>query len=51
MFQRNLAQKFKISILYSIMFFENNFVFQIMWKNSVQKDRPQMTIWHMHITC
>jgi len=22
-----------------------------MWKNIVEQDRPQMTIWHMHVAC
>ena len=26
-------------------------MFEIMWNNIVERDRPQMTIWSMHITC
>jgi len=22
-----------------------------MWKNTTEPDRPQLTIWHMHIAC
>jgi hypothetical protein len=30
-------------------FFENRAVYEIMWKNIVQLDRPQMTPWRMRI--
>ena len=32
-------------------FFENSTVCEIMWKNMVEPDRPQVTIWCMHISC
>jgi len=32
-------------------FFENRSVYQIMWKNLVQPDRPQMTMRHMRTAC
>jgi len=32
-------------------FFENHAVFEIIWNNTVDPDRPQMTIWCMHIAC
>jgi len=28
---------------------ENRAVYEIMWKNIVETDRPQMTIWRMRI--
>jgi hypothetical protein len=28
-------------------FFEHRAVYEIMWKNTVEPDRPQMTIWHI----
>jgi hypothetical protein len=31
--------------------FENCAIFEIMWKNTVEPGRPQMTIWHMCIAC
>jgi len=34
-----------------IFFFENRTVYEIKWKNIVQPDRPQITIWHMRIAC
>jgi hypothetical protein len=39
-------------ISYSIiLFFENRFFYEIMWKNTVAPDRPQMAIWLMRIAC
>jgi len=35
----------------NFFFFENRAVFEIMWKNVVQPDRQQMTIWRMRIAC
>jgi hypothetical protein len=32
-------------------FFENSAICEIMWKNIVKPDRPQMTIWCMRIAC
>jgi len=34
-----------------LFFFENRTVYEIMWKNIVQSDRPQMTIWGRCIVC
>jgi hypothetical protein len=41
----------KIYILYSIKLFDNRYVYEIMWKNIVERGRPQMTIWRMRIAC
>ena len=30
-------------------FFENRAVYEKMWKNIVERDRPQMTVWRMRI--
>jgi hypothetical protein len=39
------VEKIKIRCLYSTTFFkENRVIFGIMWKNTVEPDRPQMTI-------
>jgi hypothetical protein len=32
-------------------FFENRAVYEIMWKNIIEPDRPKMTIWPMCIAC
>jgi len=31
--------------------FENPAVYEIMWKNMIEPDRPQITIWSMPIEC
>ena len=42
-----VVEKIKASILCSVtIFFENRAVCEIMWKNKVDPDRPQMTIQH-----
>ena len=46
MFQTIVVEKIKICILCSIAFFENRVVYEIMWENSVELDRPQMTTEH-----
>jgi len=35
----------------AIFFFENRVICDIMWKNMVQPDRPQMKIRHIRIMC
>jgi hypothetical protein len=30
---------------------ENCAVYEIIWKNAVEPDRPQRTIWHMRTAC
>jgi len=36
--------------VFSIVF-ENHVVYEIMWKNMVERGRPQMTIWRKRIAC
>ena len=31
--------------------FENRAVYEKMWKNTVESDRPQMTMWLMRTAC
>ena len=31
--------------------FENRAVYEIIWKNSADRSKPQMTIWRMPIAC
>jgi len=31
--------------------FFNRAIYEIMWKNSAEPNRPQMTIWRMSFTC
>jgi hypothetical protein len=37
-----VVEEIKTHILYPMTFFENNAVYEIMWKNTVQPGRPQM---------
>jgi len=30
---------------------KNCAIYEMMWKNMVEPERPQMTIWHMHFVC
>jgi len=51
MFQTKVVEKIKTQILCSVTFFENRTVYEILWKNTVERDRPQMTIWRVRIAC
>jgi hypothetical protein len=47
-FQASVVQKIKTHISCSI-FLGNSAVFEIMWKNIAEPERPQMTIWSIHL--
>jgi hypothetical protein len=34
-----------------LFFSENHVIYEIMWENVVEPDRPQTTIWRMYIAC
>ena len=53
MFQTKVVEKIKTHFVFSNFFFlfENRAVYEIMCKNIVEPDRPQMTIWRMGIAC
>jgi hypothetical protein len=53
MFSAKVVDKVETNILCSITFFppENRAVYEIMRKNIVERARPQMTVWRMHIEC
>jgi hypothetical protein len=48
---RQKLLKIKTRILCSVTFFERCDVYEIMWKNIVEPDRPQMTVWCLRIAC
>ena len=50
MFQKTVVQKIEVHILCSITCFRKCAVYE-MWKNIVQRDRLQMTIWRMCVAC
>jgi len=37
--------------VFSIFFFENRAIYEIMWKNFVERGRPQMAIWRVRVAC
>jgi hypothetical protein len=48
MFQTEVVEKIKTHILRSVtffFFFENRTIYEIMWKNIIQPDRPQVAIY------
>jgi hypothetical protein len=47
-----VVEKIKTHITCSInIFSENRTVYETMWKNTVERGKPQETIWRMHIAC
>ena len=52
-FQTEVVYEIKTHILYAIFFFffENRAAYEIMWKNIVERGRPQMTVWPMRFAC
>jgi len=52
MFQTKVVDKIITHILCSpTTFLENRAVYEIMWENISEPDRPKMTIWRMRIAC
>ena len=52
MFRTKVVENVKTHILGSVTFFPKNLaVYEIMWKNIVERCRSQMTIWRMRIAC
>jgi len=51
-FQTNVAKKIKKHTFYvQLPFSENRSIYEIMSKNIVEPDTPQMTTWRMRIAC
>ena len=51
-FRTNVVEKPETHILCSIIFFpENHVANEIMWKNVVERGRPQTRVWRMRIAC
>jgi hypothetical protein len=51
MFKSEVVEEIKTRFYVQYLFFppENRAVYEIIWKNIVEPDRPQMTIWRMRI--
>jgi hypothetical protein len=47
----NRTENQNTHFIFTIFFPENRVISMIMWKNTVQWGRPQMTIWRMRIAC
>jgi len=37
--------------MFANFFCENRALYEIIWKNIVESDRPKMTVWRMRIEC
>jgi len=51
MFWRKVVESIKTHFIFNNFFFLNHVTYEIMWKNTAELGRPQMTIWCMHIAC
>jgi BarA-like signal transduction histidine kinase len=49
MFHTKVVEKIKTRVLFSVTFPDNRDIYDIMWKNMVEPDRPQMTIWRSRV--
>jgi len=46
-----VAHKIETRVFCSVTFFEIPPVYEIIWKGTVELDRPQVTIWRIRIAC
>jgi hypothetical protein len=46
---KSCKKKIKAHMLFSITFFFNYVICEVKWRNILEPDRPQVTIWRMHI--
>jgi len=51
MFQAKVVDKIKTHNVRSVTFFGNPAFYEVMWKNTVDPGRPQMTIFLLRIAC
>jgi hypothetical protein len=49
--EKNCRENQNTDFVFSNFFSENPAVYEIMWKNTAGRGRPQMTIWRMRIAC
>jgi len=50
-FRTKVIEKIKTHILCFVLFFFNHAIYEIMWKNIVGPDRPQIKIWRISTAC
>ena len=48
-FRQTLYIKSKHTLLRSITLLENRVIYEIMWNNTVESGRPQVTVWRMRV--
>ena len=51
MYRTKSVEKIKTHFVLNNFFFSKSCHYQIMWKNIVERGRPQMTIWRMRFAC
>ena len=49
--EKNVVEKIQTHSLCSVTFSLKWYLFKIKWKNIVERGRPQMAVWRMHIAC
>ena len=51
MFQTKGVEKTKTQFYFLTLLFKNHAIYEIMWKNTVEPGRPNMTIWRKRTAC
>jgi uncharacterized protein with von Willebrand factor type A (vWA) domain len=46
-----VVEKIKTHFVFSNYFLENRTLYEIRWKNTLERGRPHITIWRMLIAC
>jgi hypothetical protein len=46
-----VTEKIKTQIFIQQLFFENHYFCDVSWKNIVEFDKPQITLWRMRFAC
>ena len=49
MLRKKVVGKIKKYYIFNTQFFENRAFYEIVWKNTVDPDRPQMSVWSICI--
>ena len=50
-FRTKVVEKIEAHFMFNNIFSEISAVYENTWKNFVESERPQMTIWRMRIAC
>jgi hypothetical protein len=51
MFESKAVEKIETRLFVRQRLFENRAVYEISWKNILERGRPHVTIWRMRIAC